>query len=60
MLHRVMPWLWRLADVDCQQHFTVPQDLREELIVALAASPYAEDPQVWAVQSVLATPSHLA
>jgi hypothetical protein len=46
MLHRVMPWLWRLADEDCQQHFAVPQELRDALIAALANSPCAEDPQV--------------
>ena len=46
MMHRVMPWLWRLADEDCQQQFAVPPELREELIAALARSPHADGPQV--------------
>lgn len=48
MLHRVLPWLWRLADEDAGQpeRFEVPQALRQQLLEALECCPAAEDLQV--------------
>lgn len=48
MLHRVLPWLWRLADEDAGQpeKFEVPKALRQQLLEALECCPAAEDLQV--------------
>jgi hypothetical protein len=48
MLHRVLPWLWRLADEDAGQpeKFEVPQAMRQQLLEALECCPAAEDLQV--------------
>jgi hypothetical protein len=48
MLHRVLPWLWRLADEDAG-HPTVPWELQQQLLEALQSCPAAEDAQVCVV-----------
>jgi hypothetical protein len=45
MLHRVLPWLWRLADEN-QSHLEVPEATRHQLLAALAACPAPDDVQV--------------
>ena len=45
MLHRVLPWLWRLADEDAGRP-EVPPPLQQQLLAALNGCPAAEDPQV--------------
>lgn len=45
MLHRVLPWLWRLADEDAGRP-EVPKTLQQQLLEALALCPAAEDLQV--------------
>jgi hypothetical protein len=46
MLHRVLPWLWRLADEDAGRP-EVPESLQQQLLEALECCPAAEDLQVW-------------
>lgn len=45
MLHRVLPWLWRLADED-EGRPDLPEELQQQLLEALHCCPVAEDPQV--------------
>lgn len=45
MLHRVIPWLWRLADEDASRP-EVPHDMQQHLLQALGACPAADDIQV--------------
>lgn len=45
MLHRVLPWLWRLADEDAGLP-EVPPSLQQQLLEALECCPAAEDLQV--------------
>lgn len=45
MLHRVLPWLWRLADEDAGRP-DVPEALQQQLLEALECCPAAEDLQV--------------
>lgn len=45
MLHRVLPWLWRLADEDAGRP-EVPVSLQQQLLEALECCPAAEDLQV--------------
>jgi hypothetical protein len=45
MLHRVLPWLWRLADED-EGRPELPWELQQQLLEALHCCPVAEDPQV--------------
>uniref|UniRef100_A0A383W6D0 TOG domain-containing protein n=1 Tax=Tetradesmus obliquus TaxID=3088 RepID=A0A383W6D0_TETOB len=44
MLHRVLPWLWRLADED-EGRPDLPEELQQQLLEALHCCPVAEDPQ---------------
>jgi hypothetical protein len=55
MLHRVLPWLWRLADED-EGRPELPWELQQQLLEALHCCPVAEDPQVsiWWATSLLA------
>lgn len=46
MLHRVLPWLWRLADDEQQGRPEVPWEVRQQLLEALRLCPAAEDVQV--------------
>lgn len=46
MLHRVLPWLWRLADEDSSRP-ELPSELQQQLLDALHSCPAAEDLQVW-------------
>lgn len=46
MLHRVLPWLWRLADEDAGRPH-VPEGLQQQLLEALESCPAAEDMQVF-------------
>lgn len=41
MLHRVLPWLWRLADEDAGRP-EVPWELQQQLLEALTCCPSAE------------------
>jgi len=45
MLHRVLPWLWRLADEDAGLPEVAPS-LQQQLLEALECCPAAEDLQV--------------
>jgi hypothetical protein len=45
MLHRVLPWLWRLADED-EGRPELAEELQQQLLEALRCCPVAEDLQV--------------
>jgi hypothetical protein len=51
MLHRVLPWLWRLADED-EGRPELPWELQQQLLEALHCCPVAEDPQVSVIVGV--------
>ena len=46
MLHRIIPWLWRLADADNTSRPEVPVIMRERLLEALRLCPAADDVKV--------------
>jgi hypothetical protein len=46
MLHRVLPWLWRLADEHAARP-VVPAELQQQLLEALMCCPVADDTKVW-------------
>lgn len=54
MLHRVLPWLWRLADEDAGHRMQVPAPEQQQLLAALVACPAAEDVQVGTAVRLLA------
>eukprot|EP00878_Enallax_costatus_P047027 GHUV01057389.1.p2 GENE.GHUV01057389.1~~GHUV01057389.1.p2 ORF type:complete len:116 (+),score=40.32 GHUV01057389.1:258-605(+) len=43
MLHRIIPWLWRLADEDDSNRPEVPVIMQERLLEALRLCPAADD-----------------
>lgn len=45
MLHRVVPWLWRLADDDATRP-EVPEWMQQELLEALRNCPAADEIKV--------------
>lgn len=46
MLHRVLPWLWRLADEEVRP-YEPTRSQQQQLLEALECCPVAEDLQVW-------------
>lgn len=52
MLHRVVPWLWRLADEDATRPAVLP-DMQKQLLQALRSCPAADDIQVSSIVMLL-------